>query len=104
MKNLQLILFCEEGNMFLLGKKKYTICTFHPQSFMLLFDQSVKSRNSFCFEALTLGQNSSMLSYGETRDKDIFSEFRFGPCFDKPTTTTGKRYQRGALPIGWCLS
>lgn len=25
-----------------------------------------------------------MLSYGETGDRDIFSEFVFGPCFNKP--------------------
>lgn len=85
------------------GKRKYTTCTFILKVFTLLFDQSVRSRNSFCFEALTSGHNSSVLSYGDTGDRDIFSEFVFGPCFNRPTTT-GRRYQRRALPTAWCLS
>lgn len=28
----------------------------------------------------------------------------FGPCLNRPTTTTGRRYQRRALPTAWCLS
>lgn len=90
------------------GKRKYTTCTFILKVFTLLFDQSARSRNSFCFEALTSGHNSSVL-YGETGDRDIFSAFVFGPCFNRPntntntTTTTGRRYQKRALPAVWCL-
>lgn len=64
------------------GKRKYTTCTFILKVFTLLFDRSVRSRNSFCFGALTSRHNSSVLSYGETGDRDIFSAFVFGPCFD----------------------
>lgn len=39
---------------------------------MRLFDQSERSRNSFCFEALALGHTSSSLSFGETEDRFIF--------------------------------
>lgn len=90
------------------GKRKHTTCTFILKVFTLLFDQSVRSRNSFCFEALISGHNSSVLSFGETGDRDIFSAFVFGPCFNRPTTTTttttGRRHQRRALPTAWYLS
>lgn len=74
------------------GKRKYTTCTFILKVFTLLFDQSVRSRNRFCSEALASGQNSSVLSFGETGDRDIFSEFVFGPYFNRHTTTMGMRY------------
>lgn len=67
------------------GKGNHTTCTFILNVFMLLFDQSVRSRNRFCFGALSPGHNSSVLSFGETGDRDIFSAFIFGPCFNRPT-------------------
>lgn len=87
------------------GEKENTqLALSSSKVFILSFDQSVKSKNCFCFEALTLGHNSSVLSYSETGDRDIFSVFVFGPCFNRPTTTTERSYQRGAHPKAWCLS
>lgn len=62
----------KEKNVFNGGKRKYTTCTFILKVFMRSFDQSERSRNSFCFEALALGHTSSSLSFGETEDRFIF--------------------------------
>lgn len=107
MTNLLLIAFHEEGNLFFYWRKnKYTTCTFILKVFALLFDQSVKSRNSFCFEALTLGHDSSALGYGEMRpDGDFFSAFVFGPQLQYPSPLGGRireelSQQRVACPEG----
>ena len=70
--------------------------------FTLSFGQSARSRNSFCFEALTSGHSSSALGYGEAGDRDIFSAFVFSPCSNRPTTTG--RYLQRVISAVWCLS
>lgn len=93
--------------MFLLGKKKTHNLHFHPQSFYaFVWSECKKQKQFFCFEALTSGQNSSVLSYGETGEQRYIFWVLFGPCLNRPTTTTttGRRYQRRALPTAWCLS
>lgn len=84
MKNLLWIPFREEGTLFLLGGEENTqLALSSSKVFTLMFDQSGRSRNCFCFGALTSEHNTSVLSFGESRDKDIFSAFNFGPCFNR---------------------
>lgn len=104
MKNLLLIPFREEGNMFYWGKKENTqLALSSSKVFTPFLTRARKAKKKkICFEALTLGQSSPVLNYDEKGDRDIFSAFIFGPCFIK--NTTGRRYQRGALPAARCLS
>lgn len=103
MKNLLWIPFREEGNLFLLGKKKKHNLHFHPQSFYtFVWLEFEKQKKVFCFEALTPGQNSSVLSW-ET--EIYFLSSFFGPRFNRPTAIPpGRRSQRRAIPSAWCLS
>lgn len=85
MKNLLLIPFREEGNMFYWGKKENTqLALSSSKVFTPFLTRARKAKKKkICFEALTLGQSSPVLNYDEKGDRDIFSAFIFGPCFIK---------------------
>lgn len=80
MKNLLSIPFHEEGNNVFTGEKENTQLALSSSKSFYTFVRSEreKQKQFFCFEALTTGHNSSVLSYrGETGDRDIFSAFVF---------------------------
>lgn len=86
----------------LLGKKKIHNLHFHPQKFLLFHSIRVLEATVF---ALRLWHCYTVVQRSVTvrGDRDIFSAFVFGPCFNRPTAT-GRSYQRGAPPKAWCLS
>lgn len=64
------------------GGKENTQLALSSSKFSLFCLLSMRSRNSFCFEAQTSGYNPSVFRHGEAGDRDLFSTFMFCPCID----------------------
>lgn len=89
MKNLLSIPFLEEGNMFLLGKKKIHNLHFHPQSFYAFVWSECEKQKPFLLWGSDIG--AKLLSaqlWWDGGQRYIFW-VPFGPCFYRPTTTKG---------------
>lgn len=79
--------------MFLLGKKIIYNLHFHSQSFYTFVWSECEKQKPFLLTDSDSG--TKLLSSSATGERDIFSEFIFGPRFNRRTSnTTGKRQQR----------